>query len=141
MATVAAGSGGGGGGVGKLDAAATALLVCDVAGEFVVGPHAVSVVVYGVASSSASAGGAVLTFVCPVGYFGQLGASCVPCPVGGSCDGGDAAPVALTGYYPMAGDGFVRCDPPDACLGGVNATCGQRYTGPRCASCAIGAYR
>ena len=34
MATVAAGSGGGGGGVGKLDAAATALLVCDVQERF-----------------------------------------------------------------------------------------------------------
>ena len=88
--------------------------------------------------------GAEVLFQCQHGYYGALGDVCTACPVGGACDGGFAMPVAQQGYFPST-DGsevaFVACTPPDACLGGANATCSELYTGPRCADCGVGAYR
>ena len=88
---------------------------------------------------------------CKPGYYGPNGAACAPCPEGAECVGRGAHPVPLDGWYIYTGsyeagvetvvevggssefvDGvsvFVPCSPPEACLGGFNASCGEGYTG------------
>ena len=112
-------------------------LVCTPTGEFVVGEYNVTVVVGGQTSPA----DATLLFLCPETYYGEFGQHCTTCPLGSSCDGGFAMPAAVAGYYPLSLTSFIVCSPPEACEGGVNATCSHLYTGPRCASCAVGAYR
>ena len=116
-----------------------ALLSCSVPGDFVVGTYAVSVRVYDEVSVASAV--SVVAFECPVGYFGLPGETCQACPLGGECTGGLVSPSALAGYFPVSRSEFVRCSPVWACLGGRNASCAQHYTGPRCATCSVGAYR
>ena len=114
-------------------------LTCDVLGVFVVGNYEVRVAV-GDSMSNASAS-AMLRLQCAAGMYGIDGQRCMACPDGAECAGGGASPVASVGYFPLSATSFVQCSPPDACLGGENGTCSSLYVGPRCASCAPGAYR
>ena len=114
-------------------------VACTVAGVFAVGNYRVTLRVNGVGTAPSAA--ATLRFECGPGYYGNDGQACVPCPEGAECSGGFAPPVALVGYFPEAAGLFVLCSPPEACLGGENGTCSKLYTGPRCANCALGAYR
>jgi hypothetical protein len=49
--------------------------------------------------------------------------------------------VPFSGFFALSRTDFVRCQPPEACAGALNAPCAPLYTGPRCATCAVGAYR
>ena len=114
-------------------------LACSLSGVFTVGVYHVEVVVRGV--SSALGPLSVVELTCTAGYYTDAAGLCQPCALGGYCPGGLLPPVALEGYYPTDLGAFVLCTPPDACLGGVNGTCSELYTGVRCATCNIGAYR
>jgi hypothetical protein len=99
-----------------------------------------------------------VTMQCSAGYYGAVGSRCTSCPEGGVCDGGLAMPVAGEGFFPAVtptrsdsdgGSGssesrtfeFVQCTPPEACIGGDNATCAPLYKADRCSDCVVGAYR
>ena len=115
------------------------MLTCSPVGDFAVGVYDVVVEVYG--QRSREDGNVTVAFDCPAGSFGAAGEHCQRCPDGSTCAGGGAEPAAQAGYDPLARASFVLCSPPEACLGGATAECSALYTGPRCASCAPGAYR
>ncbi len=50
-------------------------------------------------------------------------------------------PIPNLGFYALSRTSFVQCQPPEACVGALDAPCSTMYTGPRCADCALGAYR
>lgn len=54
---------------------------------------------------------------------------CAPCPLGATCAGGIAAPIASSGYYSsdVKDDVFLKCPSEDACSG--NSTCAVGYKG------------
>jgi hypothetical protein len=88
-----------------------------------------------------------------VTLFTRRAERCRPCPVGAGCAGLFSDPVSDAGFYPLSRGEFVGCLPPDACLGGANASlamaaltatdsgavsqlsCAPTYQGPRCADC------
>jgi hypothetical protein len=115
------------------------VLTCRLAGEFVVGTYPVVAVVAGRAAPAAPSAQLLLT--CPPDMYGASNETCRACPEGGRCLGGAAEPAALAGYFPAGRGAFVRCDPPEACLGGPNGTCSRLYSGDRCGACSTGAYR
>jgi hypothetical protein len=115
--------------------------------EWEVGTHDVVLAVAGDASAPVP-----VPISCPPETYGRPGQRCSPCPQGARCDGRDADPVALAGWYPVGLAQFVPCTPPNACVGGVAVTainntsdtqrgCSRNYAGLRCAECAMGAYR
>ncbi len=112
-------------------------LSCQLEPALVVGEYSVTVTVAGVASTPFPS----LSLLCPKGYYGGWGEPCRGCPVGGVCPGGLEEPYAAPSFFPLSRTAFVGCTPPEACLGGPNATCFKLYTGDRCAACALGAYR
>ncbi len=112
-------------------------LSCALQDVFHVGEYPVTVAVAGVRSPPFAA----LGLRCPPGYYGQHLEACTQCPEGGVCPGDVEEPYADVGYYPLGRASFVGCTPAQACLGGPNATCHRLYSGDRCASCAVGAYR
>ena len=65
------------------------------------------------------------------------GADCRDCPTGATCAGGDAAPVALPGYFPSPdGDNvFLLCSRQLSCAGGSPFSCSEGYAGRLCAAC------
>ena len=100
----------------------------------------------------------LLSLTCTSGFYGLLNEVCLPCPVGAKCDGDDATPVALAGYFdvqPSRSDKLcppkrreestngtchlmLPCEPSDACVGAN--VCSMGYTGERCSSCVSGEY-
>ncbi len=103
-----------------------------------VGVYNVTVSVNNVASAHLHNG---VRFSCRRGFHGAAGELCAPCPTGGECPGDEVEPYPRVGYFRTAPRVFVPCTPRESCLGGVNSTCGAKYTGVRCAACVTGAYR
>ncbi|KNC49101.1 uncharacterized protein AMSG_11847 [Thecamonas trahens ATCC 50062] len=68
---------------------------------------------------------------------------CLPCPDGGVCAGGTAAPVASDGFYDVTNPGgsaaFAACRRPSACSGGTEV-CNNGYSGYMCTRCLDGYY-
>lgn len=62
---------------------------------------------------------------------------CEPCPLGATCTGRLAAPVAAPGYFEDRGQ-FLQCIQPEACLG--SSQCARGYSGRLCGRCASGFY-
>jgi hypothetical protein len=101
--------------------------------------------------------------LCPPGFYGQLGESCVPCStgslLGALCPGGETthdAVVSLAGWWRFNVSGadaqclgqtrrastcpsLVPCLPSAACTGANS--CDAAYDGDRCALCAKNYYR
>ena len=82
--------------------------------------------------------------LCKAGFWvpsGEPDVACIPCPVGGVCDGQTARPVAGPGYFPGAADGslFEQCPNSRSCTGGGG--CAAGYESRLCAECADGYYR
>ena len=65
--------------------------------------------------------------------------ACSPCPTGGTCDGGDALPSPLPGFYqyPPGSASFVSCLR-QGCSG--DQGCAEGYAGFMCGTCAPGWY-
>ncbi|KNC51641.1 uncharacterized protein AMSG_07703 [Thecamonas trahens ATCC 50062] len=80
---------------------------------------------------------------CAPGFWtagAAVGEACAPCPRGGVCAGGRAAPVAAPGFFPDDDPGlFVTCPVARACAG--SGRCQAGYTSRLCAECADGYYR
>jgi len=74
--------------------------------------------------------------LCERGFYSAAGLSgtvCVPCPVGGVCDGGITAPYPQRGFFGDPSSAlFLPCSDPHACLGGSNFSCGEEWTGVLC---------
>jgi hypothetical protein len=73
------------------------------------------------------------------------GPTCARCPVGAVCSPvGNRPPVTAAGYYDLGNAIFIRCYPPQACVGGQTANssaCNVGYTGRQCGLCDQGFYR
>lgn len=106
---------------------------------------------------------------CKANFYGSIGQSCLPCPVGATCDGYNASlsplaarfvdPVPMVGFYNLNGtmasscppavviagrsSCIVACVPTSACLGSNLCAVGYESKPPyyRCASCAVGYYQ
>jgi hypothetical protein len=115
-----------------------AALTCLFAEELRVGVHNVTVWVRDDISQPSRAS---VRAECPPSYYGTDGEQCVACPEGSDCGGGMSDPIAVKGFFRVSRTVFARCQPREACLGGVNSTCHGNYVGDRCADCAIGTYR
>ena len=97
--------------------------------------------------------------VCPPAFYGVVGETCLGCPVGAACPGGELSTDlvrSLPGFWrvnvsaPSAACAAAgrqgrtefgcpvlqACSPAGACLG--NNTCATGYTGSRCATCQDG---
>ncbi|KNC49083.1 uncharacterized protein AMSG_05045 [Thecamonas trahens ATCC 50062] len=63
---------------------------------------------------------------------------CIPCPVGGVCDGGDSWPYSGTGYFEKEPGSavFVECERAGACAGSNG--CSPGHLGYMCNECAPG---
>ena len=133
-----------------------------------VGVHDVSVTIGGQTGTLSSSAPSALLVGCSVNYYGLPGESCLPCPLGGMCDGYN--PLTNTHTYPYAAAGFyslnstsdgsaaacpadktvagrtgvciVACFNAAACLGANQCAPGYISTAPvfRCNSCAQGFY-
>ncbi len=84
--------------------------------------------------------------VCKPGFFernGARGVDCEVCPAGGACNGTDARPVPVRGYWASSRSpfAFIRCDPIDACPGGELERCAEGYRGRMCSQCMQGWFR
>ncbi|KNC49451.1 uncharacterized protein AMSG_05458 [Thecamonas trahens ATCC 50062] len=96
--------------------------------------------------TSPSSSGSIGNCTCVRGYFENLAVvgadpskrQCDACPVGASCAGGNARPIADPGYH-QVGDEFVSCPQPSACLGA--GQCARGYKGASCTDCVSGYYR
>ncbi|KNC49452.1 uncharacterized protein AMSG_05459 [Thecamonas trahens ATCC 50062] len=96
--------------------------------------------------TSPSSSGSIGNCTCVRGYFENLAVvgadpskrQCDACPVGASCAGGNARPIADPGYH-QVGDEFVSCPQPSACVGA--GRCALGYKGPSCTDCTSGYYR
>jgi IPT/TIG domain len=95
-------------------------------------------------------GDAPISFACPPGFYGAAGETCMACPVGAACWGGDADPLPLAGYTRLSRASFVGCVPPEACIEVSLATfeatnsfgnCAVGYGLDQCRSCVKGYYR
>jgi hypothetical protein len=148
---------------GSLVWASDSELSCVIEGDLAVGRHHVALTVGGVRANNT----VEVVVSCPVGTHGLPGQVCSKCPTGAQCPGGDADPMALPGFYPIARAQFVACSPPEACVGGISAWnttqngtgpgawagngtaaaqgrapgCANNYMGVRCGSCSLHAYR
>ncbi|KNC46507.1 uncharacterized protein AMSG_02943 [Thecamonas trahens ATCC 50062] len=85
----------------------------------------------------------VAACVCMPGFYNlardEAGA-CLACPEGAVCAGGDAQPLAATGWFPSEQpEVFLACPVASACTG--DGTCQAGYTSRLCAECARGYYR
>ncbi|KAA0152665.1 hypothetical protein FNF28_07019 [Cafeteria roenbergensis] len=120
------------------------------------GPKNATIDIGGVAGSVFAEEG-LFVAVCLPGYYGGDGELCLPCPVGATCEGFGAEPVADPGWWKQAlltpndvcpierqqrevCPNIVPCEPKEACLG--DNVCADLYEGERCARCVRGqAYR
>lgn len=71
---------------------------------------------------------------------------CLECPEHAICEGGDAQPYSMAGYWSLDERRFWECYPTSACLqGNVNSTnvceSGRKPDSRRCVACATGFYR
>ncbi|KNC55811.1 uncharacterized protein AMSG_11247 [Thecamonas trahens ATCC 50062] len=93
------------------------------------------------------AGGSNGSCVCEAGFWAPPGkpaaAGCSPCPPGGRCASGLAAPLPAAGFYPhpSAVHVFLRCRRPRACPGGsATVPCAPTASGFLCNTCAPAHY-
>lgn len=111
-------------------------LSCSVGGDLRVSSRSLSVSAFTMVSESVT-----LRAVCSARYYGKDGEYCQPCPLGATCAGGEADPIAAAGFYRKRRDVFVGCRPLEACIGGEDIPCANGYEEFACASCASGYYR
>ena len=66
-----------------------------------------------------------------------MGGACIACDPGLECRRGARHPILSAGFWQPAGlnSEAVVCDPPAACLGGLNSTCRDGHVGRACGSC------
>ena len=96
--------------------------------------------------------------VCKPGFYGRPGELCVECPRGGTCDGWQAEPRSIPGWYNLNNtkdacvpermhrtvcNNLLPCEPKFACTGNNECALGYASKPPmfRCSSCATGYYR
>lgn len=113
-------------------------IICTSPGNHIVGPINLTVAVQNLTSEVSW-----ITAACVAGYFGKEGELCSGCPEGAVCEGANAVPYPMEGFwrqepYPYE---FLRCQPEAACPGGVTSPCAEGYEGEVCRECSFRWYR
>ncbi|KNC54457.1 uncharacterized protein AMSG_10453 [Thecamonas trahens ATCC 50062] len=85
----------------------------------------------------------IVACVCTPGFYSLTGGgvACEACMPFAECPGGTALPRAAKGAFQVDVTSFIRCDPEDACLGGMNSPCAPGYAGFACGVCIEGYYK